>query len=122
MSECASKVCGCTTEPIIQPTAPAPLATGSAQAVYRIENMDCSNEEKLIRSHLGAVGGVQGLDFDLRERTLVELAGLESQVHLEIDGAVFLREVPASLRPGDIVNVLVEDADAHDLFGAIAEN
>ncbi len=40
----------------------------------------------------------------------------------EIDGAVFLREVPASLRPGDIVNVLVEDADAHDLFGAIAEN
>ena len=70
MSECASKGCGCTTEPIIQPTAPAPLATGSAQAVYRIENMDCSNEEKLIRSHLGAVGGVQGLDFDLRERTL----------------------------------------------------
>ncbi|MFM5907125.1 MAG: 30S ribosomal protein S12 methylthiotransferase RimO [Novosphingobium sp.] len=38
----------------------------------------------------------------------------------EIDGAVYLRDVPASLAPGDIVQVLVEDADAHDLFGAIA--
>jgi ribosomal protein S12 methylthiotransferase len=38
----------------------------------------------------------------------------------EIDGNVFLRDVPASLRPGDIVPVLVEDADAHDLFGVIA--
>ena len=40
----------------------------------------------------------------------------------EIDGNVFLRNVPATLRPGDFVDVLVEDADAHDLFGAIAEN
>src|SRR5690606_4570841 len=38
----------------------------------------------------------------------------------EIDGQVFLRNVPASLRPGDIVNATVEDADAHDLFGAVA--
>ncbi|KQB60265.1 MULTISPECIES: heavy metal translocating P-type ATPase [Acidovorax] len=37
---------------------------------YRIENMDCPSEEKLIRSHLGAVEGVQDLDFDLGERTL----------------------------------------------------
>ncbi len=37
---------------------------------FRIENMDCSSEEKLIRSHLGAVEGVQDLDFDLAERTL----------------------------------------------------
>lgn len=50
MSECASKGCGCTTGPIIQPTTPAPLATGSAQAVYRIENMDCPTEEALIDS------------------------------------------------------------------------
>ena len=42
----------------------------AVRTTYRIENMDCSNEEKLIRSHLGAVGGGQGLDFDLRERTL----------------------------------------------------
>ena len=38
----------------------------------------------------------------------------------EIDGNVFLREVPPNLAPGAIVEVLVEDADAHDLFGVIA--
>ncbi len=38
----------------------------------------------------------------------------------EIDGQVFLRNVPASLRPGDIVSARIEDADAHDLFGALA--
>ncbi|OYW46132.1 MAG: ribosomal protein S12 methylthiotransferase [Sphingomonadales bacterium 32-68-7] len=37
----------------------------------------------------------------------------------EIDGQVFLRDVPASLKSGDIVQVAVEDADAHDLFGVI---
>lgn len=35
----------------------------------------------------------------------------------EIDGQVFLRNVPDTLRPGDIVEALIEDADAHDLFG-----
>ncbi|WAT19184.1 30S ribosomal protein S12 methylthiotransferase RimO [Aurantiacibacter sp. MUD11] len=38
----------------------------------------------------------------------------------EIDGQVFLRNVPATLVAGDIVQVNVEDADAHDLFGVIA--
>ncbi len=38
----------------------------------------------------------------------------------EIDGNVFLRNVPDSLVPGDIAHVLIEDADAHDLFGVIA--
>lgn len=38
----------------------------------------------------------------------------------EIDGAVYLRNVPATLKPGDIVDALIEDADAHDLFGALA--
>jgi ribosomal protein S12 methylthiotransferase len=38
----------------------------------------------------------------------------------EIDGAVYLRDVPAGLKPGQFVDVLVEDADAHDLFGVIA--
>ncbi|MBT2132975.1 30S ribosomal protein S12 methylthiotransferase RimO [Croceibacterium sp. LX-88] len=37
----------------------------------------------------------------------------------EIDGAVYLRNVPVTLQPGDIVQVTVEDADAHDLFGVI---
>jgi ribosomal protein S12 methylthiotransferase len=38
----------------------------------------------------------------------------------EIDGAVYLRNVPSSLKAGDIVSVTIEDADAHDLFGVIA--
>jgi ribosomal protein S12 methylthiotransferase len=38
----------------------------------------------------------------------------------EIDGAVYLRTVPATLQQGDIVQVEVEDSDEHDLFGAIA--
>jgi ribosomal protein S12 methylthiotransferase len=37
----------------------------------------------------------------------------------EIDGAVFLRNVPASLAPGDFVSVEIEDSDAHDLYGVI---
>jgi ribosomal protein S12 methylthiotransferase len=38
----------------------------------------------------------------------------------EIDGAVYLRNVPTDLQPGDFAHVLVEDADAHDLYGVIA--
>ncbi len=38
----------------------------------------------------------------------------------EIDGAVYLRDVPATLATGDIVNVTIEDADAHDLYGLIS--
>ena len=40
----------------------------------------------------------------------------------EIDGAVYLRNVPETLAPGDIVDVIVEEADAHDLFGVIANS
>ncbi|WP_010414831.1 30S ribosomal protein S12 methylthiotransferase RimO [Citromicrobium sp. JLT1363] len=39
----------------------------------------------------------------------------------EIDGNVFLRNVSASLASGDIVEVMVEDADEHDLFGVPSE-
>ena len=38
----------------------------------------------------------------------------------EIDGAVHLRNVPATLAQGDFVDVTVEEADAHDLFGVIS--
>ena len=34
----------------------------------------------------------------------------------EIDGEVHLRDA-AGLKPGDIVKVLVEDSDEHDLYG-----
>lgn len=35
----------------------------------------------------------------------------------EIDGNVFLRDVASGTRTGDIVQVLIEDADEHDLYG-----
>ncbi|PZU60301.1 MAG: 30S ribosomal protein S12 methylthiotransferase RimO [Sphingobium sp.] len=35
----------------------------------------------------------------------------------EIDGNVFLRDVAADLKPGDILDVVIEDADDHDLYG-----
>jgi len=40
----------------------------------------------------------------------------------EIDGQVFLRNVPASLKQGDFADATIEDADAHDLFGALASS
>ena len=40
----------------------------------------------------------------------------------EIDGHVYLRDVPGALEPGAIVDVTIEDADDHDLFGVIAED
>jgi ribosomal protein S12 methylthiotransferase len=39
----------------------------------------------------------------------------------EIDGNVFLRNVPANLAPGDIISAKIEQSDAHDLFGYISE-
>jgi ribosomal protein S12 methylthiotransferase len=38
----------------------------------------------------------------------------------EIDGHVYLRDVSADLKPGDIIDVRIEDADEHDLFGVSA--
>ncbi|HSG57558.1 MAG TPA: 30S ribosomal protein S12 methylthiotransferase RimO [Paracoccaceae bacterium] len=39
----------------------------------------------------------------------------------EIDGAVYLRNVPAGVAQGDFVQVQIEDSDEHDLFGVIAD-
>jgi ribosomal protein S12 methylthiotransferase len=38
----------------------------------------------------------------------------------EIDGHVYLRDVSEGLKAGDIINVRIEDADEHDLFGVSA--
>ena len=38
----------------------------------------------------------------------------------EIDGHVYLRNVTADVQPGSIVHAVIEDADAHDLFGVPA--
>ncbi len=36
----------------------------------------------------------------------------------EIDGNVFLRDVGEGRKAGDILDVVIEDADEHDLYGA----
>ncbi|TIX51216.1 30S ribosomal protein S12 methylthiotransferase RimO [Alteraurantiacibacter aquimixticola] len=38
----------------------------------------------------------------------------------EIDGAVYLRNVAATLKAGDFIDIEVEEADAHDLYGVPA--
>lgn len=38
----------------------------------------------------------------------------------EIDGHVYLRDVAADLQPGAIIDVTIEEADAHDLYGTPA--
>jgi ribosomal protein S12 methylthiotransferase len=38
----------------------------------------------------------------------------------EIDGAVYLREVPSDVKAGDIIPCLIEDADEYDLYGVPA--
>ncbi|MCR2834741.1 30S ribosomal protein S12 methylthiotransferase RimO [Parerythrobacter lacustris] len=38
----------------------------------------------------------------------------------EIDGAVYLRNVAATLKPGAIIDAEIEESDAHDLFGVPA--
>lgn len=38
----------------------------------------------------------------------------------EIDGKVFLRDVPVDVQQGDIIDVLIEDADEYDLYGVPA--
>ncbi|WP_409523902.1 heavy metal translocating P-type ATPase [Nitrincola sp. MINF-07-Sa-05] len=44
---------------------------GLVQAIFRIDNMDCPTEEKLIRGKLGGMQGVVELDFNLMQRQLI---------------------------------------------------
>lgn len=37
----------------------------------------------------------------------------------EIDGTVFIRDLPEGIKAGDIVKVLIEDAQDYDLFGVV---
>ena len=64
------KGCGCTTEPIIQPTARPRWQPDRLEAVYRIENMDCPHRRGADPKQTGRSGGVVGLEFNLMQRTL----------------------------------------------------
>ncbi|MDP3857714.1 MAG: heavy metal translocating P-type ATPase [Stagnimonas sp.] len=68
---------------------------------YRVENMDCPSEEKLIRSHLGAVEGVQYLDFDLAERTLSVRHLAEARAQMEqVLASIGMRAKEQAVSPG----------------------
>lgn len=51
-------------------TPASPLPAGTHSDRYRIDNMDCPTEERLIRQKLEAMDGIARLDFNLLERKL----------------------------------------------------
>lgn len=55
-------------EPVIENNA-KPLS-GSSQAIFIIDNMDCPTEEALIRNKLSTMNGITELDFNLMQRKL----------------------------------------------------
>ena len=69
------------------PDLPYIAIAGAQTAKYRIANMDCPVEERLIRNKLSGMAGVVGLDFNLMNRvldvhhTLPSLATVESALH-----------------------------------------
>ena len=68
MDPCPSNDGGCCTEPRVSNV---PLPTPAAhRVVYRIDNMDCPTEERLIRDKLDALPGVTGLEFNLMQHRL----------------------------------------------------
>ena len=70
-----------------QPDLPSTAIAGAQTAKYRIANMDCPVEERLIRNKLSGMAGVVGLDFNLMNRvldvhhTLPSLAIVETALH-----------------------------------------
>ncbi|WP_090351951.1 heavy metal translocating P-type ATPase [Pseudomonas oryzae] len=76
MGECNAVGCGCSTTSLAEPKH---LATGAGKVVqYRIDNMDCPSEERLIRDRLEPLAGVTGLEFNLMQRTLTVNHQLDS--------------------------------------------
>lgn len=62
--ECCSSATG------LGGAADSPPPEGTDRVRYRIENMDCPTEERLIRNKLEAMPGIVRLDFNLLEREL----------------------------------------------------
>ncbi len=96
-----------------------PARDPAVTTTYRIENMDCPSEEKLIRSHLGPVEGVQDLDFDLPGRTLSvkHLAAARAEME-RVLAAIGMRAqeqrapAPAQLPPGSAVKPAAQQAES----------
>lgn len=67
---CSGRQCSSTAQPVAD-LATSPVGDGNAQPTqYRIQNMDCPTEERLIRNKLEGMLGVGQLDFNLMSRVL----------------------------------------------------
>lgn len=55
-------------EPVVENASKPP--SGSSQAIFIIDNMDCPTEEALIRNKLSTMTGITELDFNLMQRKL----------------------------------------------------
>ena len=86
---CCSSQHACSSTPAAQaaPVLPSAAIAGARTVQYRIVNMDCPTEERLIRNKLANMAGVVGLDFNLMNRVLVvhhtlpSLATVEAALH-----------------------------------------
>ncbi|MDN2696296.1 heavy metal translocating P-type ATPase [Janthinobacterium sp. SUN073] len=86
---CCSSQHACSSTPAAPsgPALPSAPVAGANTAKYRIANMDCPTEERLIRNKLANMAGVVGLDFNLMNRvldvhhTLPTLATVEAALH-----------------------------------------
>jgi Cd2+/Zn2+-exporting ATPase len=82
---CCASACAAQT---VQPAADVTAIDGAHFARYQIANMDCPNEERLIRNKLDGMPGIVRLDFNLMKRVL-------TVHHREIDLAEVTRALTA---------------------------
>jgi len=70
VTTCATACCGeSIAQPLVQLGNPRALSAG-IQTPIRIMQMDCPTEEALLRSKLGGMAGVAGMEFNLMQRVL----------------------------------------------------
>ncbi len=93
----------------------------AVSTTYRIENMDCPSEEKLIRSHLGAVEGIQDLDFDLAERTLSVKHLAQARAQMEQVLQQMLRQLPSKTEMPDLIIDISQTALSSGLTNELFE-
>ncbi|CDG83218.1 heavy metal translocating P-type ATPase [Janthinobacterium agaricidamnosum] len=98
---------------------PAPLKTsgpvaGARTTKYRIPNMDCPTEERLIRNKLDGMAGVVGLDFNLMNRVL------DVHHHLDDTSALIaaLKAIGMQAVPVDRSAPVSAATEQHGLSGA----
>ena len=73
----------CTPDLSARPPSPTAAPPGTSAVRWRIDQMDCPTEERLIRQKLGGMTGVERLDFNLLRRELTAYHRLDDVGGLE---------------------------------------